>query len=417
MTAGAKSLRDEVRAQLPDTLPRRLGVAVSGGGDSVALLDLLTGLAADEGTKLFAATVDHGLREGSSEEAAGVARLAERLDVPHEILRWKGWDGSGNLQDQARQARYALLTDWARQHDVEAVALGHTADDQAETVLMRLARSAGVTGLAAMPHQRMENGVLLVRPLLGITRARLRDHLRERGLSWAEDPSNRDLRFDRIKAREALAGLEPLGITAGTLARVAQNMAQARDALERCTQETARRLVRIDAGDVLVDRSGFLALPEEISRRLLVGIVNWIGGGTYPPRSGAVQHTLSAVNADLPGVLGGCLVLPAGGVVRFCREYNAVRDIVAQPGQTWDRRWVITGPATQGAVVRALGEEGLRQVPDWRDTGRPYAVLSGTPAVWKGDEVLAAPLAGFANHWQAELPAGDEEFFAFLLSH
>ncbi|WP_240482098.1 tRNA lysidine(34) synthetase TilS [Ruegeria marisrubri] len=417
MTSDSKSLRDQVRALLPGDLSRRLGVAVSGGGDSVALLDLLAGIAATEGVSLFVATVDHGLRPDSADEAAGVADLARRLNLPHETLRWEGWDGSGNLQDQARRARYRLLTEWAERNGVEAIALGHTADDQAETVLMRLARAAGVNGLAGMPAQRIENGILLLRPLLGITRARLREHLRERDLSWVEDPSNQDLRYDRIKARDALAHLEPLGITTNTLVRVAQNMAQARDALDRYTQETARTLVRIDAGDVLLDRNGFLALPDEISRRLLVGIVGWIGGAGYPPRSSAVQQAVKAVQDNAPAVLGGCLLLPSGGVVRFCREYNAVRDVTAMPGEAWDRRWVVKGPEIQGLSVRALGEEGLRQLPDWRVTGRPRAALAGTPAVWKGDELLAAPVAGFAAEWSADLVAGSEEFFTSLLSH
>ncbi|MEX0316641.1 MAG: tRNA lysidine(34) synthetase TilS [Ruegeria sp.] len=417
MTQETDRLRADLRAQLPSELPRRLGVAVSGGGDSIALLDLLVDVLNGEGVAISAATVDHGLRPEAAKEAAQVAALAARLGIAHETLRWEGWDGSGNLQDQARQARYHLLTGWARRNGITLLALGHTADDQAETVLMRLGRAAGVTGLSAMPVRRVQDGVTLWRPMLGITRARLRDHLRARGLNWIEDPSNQDTRFDRIKAREALTHLGPLGITAESLASVAQNLAQARDALDHYTLKSAQNLARPDEGDVLLNLRGFSALPEEIARRLLLAITGWIAGHTYPPRRAAVQEALTALHAGRAGALGGCLILRTGDEARFCREYNAIRDIAGPVDQPWDNRWTLTGPTIQGATVRALGEEGLTQMPDWRATGRPQAALIASPAVWKDGDLLAAPIAGYANGWQTGLLVEWEEFLATLLSH
>ncbi len=417
MTLQADTLRAEIRARLASVLPKRLGVAVSGGGDSVALLCLITGIAKEEGTKVLAATVDHGLRPESAAEAASVAELAARLNVPHEILNWGGWDGSGNLQDQARRARYRLLADWADRNGIDAIVLGHTADDQAETVLMRLGRSAGVTGLAAMPAARLQDGVQLLRPMLGITRARLRTFLKFEGIGWVEDPSNQDTRFDRIKAREALAGLAPLGITAETLSRVADNLTQAREALEQFAQESARKVTQVDAGDVLVDVDGLAGLPDEIVRRLIAGIVSWMGRKEYPPRKGAVEQAIASVRNGESGVFGGCVYVPANGKVRFCREFNAVRDETCRPGQCWDGRLIVTGAGPDTARVKALGEDGLRRLPDWRETGRPRAALISTPAVWDGEELLAAPLAGFPNGWRVEPHAEAEEFYASLLSH
>lgn len=417
MTGHEDKFRADIRARLPENLPARLGVAVSGGGDSVALLLLLNEIAQSEKVELFAATVDHRLRPDSAAEADKVSKLAARLGIPHQTLVWDGWTGDGNLQDQARQARYHLLTEWARRNAINAIALGHTADDQAETFLMRLGRAAGVTGLAGMPAARDQDGVTLLRPMLKITRKQLRDYLAEKGVEWIEDPSNHDLRFDRIKARQALSGLEGLGITAGSLTRVSENLAQAREALARYTQESARKIAMVDAGDICLDRRGVQALPQEIKRRILVGCVAWIAGVGYPPRQTTVEQALKAIDEGTRTSIGGCLLIPKGNKMWICRELNAVLGKSVNPGELWDKRWILSGPTVAGAEIRPLGDKGLPKVPDWRELGKPRAALLASPAVWIGDDLLAAPLAGFANGWTAEFAPETPEFHSSLLSH
>ncbi|WP_170761694.1 tRNA lysidine(34) synthetase TilS [Ruegeria lacuscaerulensis] len=417
MTTKAETLRTELRARLPEKLPSRLGVAVSGGGDSVALMYLLHEIAQNEGVELRAATVNHGLRAEAEAEAERVAVQAALLEIPHETLQWQGWDGAGNLQDQARQARYGLLTDWAHRNAVPAIVLGHTADDQAETFLMRLGRAAGVTGLSGMPDARDLKGVTLLRPMLGITRQVLREYLSEAGVEWIEDPSNQDLRFDRIKAREALAGLDTLGISAKSLTRVAENLAQAREALAVFTQESARKVAVVDDGDICLDRSGFVALPGEIQRRLVVGITAWIAGQGYPPRRSSVDQALAAIRDGRTLSVAGCLLIPQGDKTWFCRELNAVIAENVEPLDVWDKRWVLSGPRTPGAQVRVLGEAGLPQVPDWRLLGKPRRALLSSPAVWEGENLLSAPLAGLSNGWTAGLAPETPEFYSSLLSH
>ncbi|WP_425083878.1 tRNA lysidine(34) synthetase TilS [Ruegeria profundi] len=417
LTPPLDTLTSDMRARLPDRLPERMGIAVSGGGDSVALMHLLHRIASDEGVALFAATVDHGLRAESADEARMVAKQAAALGIPHEILSWQGWDGAGNLQDQARQARYALLTEWAKRNDISAITLGHTADDQAETLLMRLARSAGVTGLSGMPSSRTHDGIDLLRPMLGITRDRLRAYLTEIGAQWVEDPSNQDTRFDRIKARQAVSDLEPLGISAETLTRVADNLTQAREALERYAQDSAQGVATVDAGSVVLDRDCFAALPEEIRRRVLVGAVSWIAGPGYPPRQSTVDQALQAILNGGPAAIGGCLLFSKAEKQWICREFNAVDGLTAKITATWDARWVLSGPDIPGAEIRALGENGLQMLPDWRATGRPRLALQASPAVWRGDILEAAPLAGFANGWSADMAPDWPEFHASFLSH
>ncbi len=417
MTSNADTLRKEIRAKLPNPMPKRLGVAVSGGSDSTALLCLLSDIARHEQCALYAATVDHGLRPEAANEAEVVAALARKLGIPHQTLKWRGWDQTGNLQDKARRARYQLLQGWAERLGLRAIALGHTADDQAETVLMRLARSAGVSGLSAMAGIRRQGEVDLLRPMLSISRQQLRDYLTERGVAWIDDPSNQDERFDRIRVRNALSQLDQIGVTALSLSRVAENLAQAREALAQYAQESARRVVNVVDGNLSLDRSEFCELPEEIQRRLVVSAVAWIAGGDYPPRQSSTDQALNAISAGQTATLGGCLLLSDHEKAWICRELNAVSDQITQPDALWDNRWILHGPVTDGVEIRALGEQGIRQLADWRLLGKPSACLLSSPAVWLGDALIEAPLQGFGSEWRAEMSPDRSDFYASILSH
>ena len=406
---------------MTETLPDRVarffgpaetaGLAVSGGGDSVALLCL----AVEAGLRPAAVTVDHGLRPEAAAEADWVASLCDRLGVRHTILRWRGWDRSGNLQDEARRARLRLIADWAKGQGLSTVALAHTRDDQAETVLMRMARRGGVDGLSAMSAYRQHLGVTWARPLLDTGRQDLRDWLRARGQDWIEDPSNEALRFDRVKARRALTALAPLGITAPVLADIARQMQSVRKTLELKTAEVARAALRADRGDVLL-LPAVLAEPDEIARRLLLAAISFVAPSDYPPRSAPVLALLSALRQGQGGTLAGCRFLRHGGVVRVTRELKAVGHAVA-PGEVWDRRWRVFGPVRPGLEVGALGSSGLAQCRDWRAVGLPRPALLASPAVWSGDDLIAAPLARIEADWRAEPVRGAAELHLLPLSH
>lgn len=411
-------LSDVVAQQLLPHPPAALGVAVSGGSDSTALLHLLHRVAQSYSIALHAVTVDHNLRPEAADEAAQVTQLCRDLGIPHTILNWTDWDGQGNLQKAARDARYRLIAEWARDEALDAVALGHTLDDQAETVLMRLARGAGVDGLSAMAPRRVAHGVTWIRPLLGLTRAELRSDLETRGVSWAEDPSNDDLRFDRVRMRQALALLAPLGIDAQALGQVAFNMARARDALSWQAFLEARRIARIDAGAVRIDWRSYRTLPDEAARRILLSAIGWISGSGYAPRRRPVLGLIDAMKQGTGGTVDGCQAWRDRDTLWVVREYQAVRNLRCAPDALWDGRWRVEGPAAQSDLhLAVLGEDGLKQLPDWRATGLPRDVLRVTPAVWRGPNLVAAPLAGLDKDWAARIDGGEDAFFAALLSH
>ncbi|MEQ9260021.1 MAG: tRNA lysidine(34) synthetase TilS [Roseovarius sp.] len=395
----------------------RLGVAVSGGSDSLALLTLLKDWRDAGGPELEAVTVDHGLRPEAACEAAEVARLCARWQIPQQTLRWQGWDGTGNLADRARRARYALIAEWATARGLPAVALGHTADDQAETFLMRLSREAGLDGLSAMRPEWHHAGTRFLRPLLGTTRDELKALLTARGLPWANDPTNENEAYARPRARKALSALTPLGIDAQTLAAVSRHLATARDALDATMAEAARRVARIELGDVLIERHGLDALPPEIARRLLLSALLWVSGAEYPPRAAALDRARATLARGKPATLHGCRLAPAGDNLRIAREPRAVAGHRVAPDALWDGRWRLTGPEAPGAELRALGQEGLRLCPARKNSPLPAASLRASPALWRGEALLSAPLAGLENGWRAEPLRRNDHDFAALLSH
>ena len=390
---------------------RPLAVAVSGGGDSTALLHLLAGKA-----DLAAITINHGLRPEAAAEAAGVAADCVRLGVPHQVLDWR-WDGTGNLSDAARRGRIALIAQWALARGIADVVLGHTADDQAETFLMRLARGSGVDGLSAMSDQRLAQGVMWHRPVLGIRRAALRDWLKAQGLAWVDDPTNDDAAYLRVRARAALAALAPLGITVETLFDAAKLQAMASAALWQVAAEAARKIARVDGGDVVFDRAGMIALPLETQLRLLAHAVMCVSSAIYRPRLSALAQVHAALVIGRKRTLGGCLLTGNRQVLRVAREWQAVAAVRCGAGEVWDLRWQLVGPDSNGLHIAALGEAGLAVVPDWRGQGVPRTSLIASPAVWHGADLVAAPLAGMANGWCAELAQGADSFFTTLLSH
>ncbi|WP_258533763.1 tRNA lysidine(34) synthetase TilS [Rhodobacter capsulatus] len=391
----AEAAVETVRTRM--TAPR-LAVAVSGGSDSLATLVLLSAL-----HPVAAVTVDHGLRPEAAAEAEVVGQFCAERGIDHSILRWDGRGARGNLMDAARRARLRLIGAWAQDRGIGAVALGHTGDDQAETFLMRLAREAGLEGLSGMRESFESEGVLWFRPFLSQTRAELRGHLQRQGIGWIEDPSNENDRFDRVRARRALAALAPLGITAGKLSTVVGHLAMAEQSVLWSLDHLIAAHVRFDAGDVVIDAQGFRdAFDPETGRRLLNAALVWVSGSYYPPRAVQVIDVLTTWRTRRDRTLHGCRILVGDEAIRITREARAVAALRLPFGQVWDG-WQIEGPDRPGLTLAALGAEGLRQLGDGCSRARPRASLLASPAVWQGETLLAAPLAGWKNGYEARL--------------
>lgn len=265
-SAAALQAGERFRRILDSLVPAdaRIGVAVSGGPDSLALLTLAN--AARPG-RVEAATVDHALRDGSRGEAEMVAAVCTTIGVPHRILTVE-WDAkpATAVQERARAARYRLLAGWAQERGLAVLATAHHVDDQAETFLMRLSRGAGVRGLAAMRPlaNAPGSGVALVRPLLGWKRGELEQICATSGLTPATDPGNVDEQFERVRVRKALAQVDWLDPQA--IARSAANLAQADAALHWATDAEWKRAVKTGSAGAIVYQ--LTDAPREIRRRI-----------------------------------------------------------------------------------------------------------------------------------------------------
>ncbi|MEM0948612.1 MAG: tRNA lysidine(34) synthetase TilS [Pseudomonadota bacterium] len=412
MTDDNSAARDAVVQFYSEHPVNRLGVAVSGGSDSLALLVLLKEWG---GADLHAITVNHGLRPDAASEVLHVAKVCRDLGVLHYVREWQGWDGKGNLQAEARRSRYSLIGHWARYTGIDAVAVGHTRDDQAETVLMRLARGAGVEGLASMRAVVKREGFALHRPLLPISRVGLRDILTKKGIKWVDDPSNKDENYERVRVRQALEVLAPLGVDASALARVAHNLEDARFAIAWSLAKWAEEGVRVDAGDVIFDRTRLLGLPAEMRRQAVSLALRWISGADYAPRSDALTGLFDAIRNGENATLHGCFVMNSTMTVRATREAAAVAGVKSPAASIWDGRWRLDGPHDDKMEIRALGQ-AISRFSDWRETGLPRATLLASPSVWQDDTLIAAPVAGLSGGWTAK--AGSKsDFVAFLISH
>jgi len=295
----AAKLRDRLFSPLAEL--GRVGIAVSGGPDSTALLVLLDlwKRQSPAAPVLYVLTVDHGLRPEAAREADTVLDLAARLGHPAEKLVWhhEGPPPTSDIQAEARAARYRLLVEAARRHRLDAVLLAHTRDDQAETLLMHLARGSGVAGLAGMPTERTVHGVRFLRPLIEVAKVDLLAVLAEAGVPYIVDPSNASDHYTRVRFRKALPALADLGLTADRLAGTARRMARAEAALRSVTDDLRRRAATDHGGVWSVDREAFAAAPDEIGLRLLVRLIRAIRPSDYPPRADAPESWHAAFRA------------------------------------------------------------------------------------------------------------------------
>jgi tRNA(Ile)-lysidine synthase len=412
--------RDQVKRLLVD--PWETGpvvIAVSGGSDSTALMHLAAG--SMDRRRLHVVTVDHGLRD-VADEMALVAAQSTALGLEHSVLNWQ-WDGQGNLQAAARIGRWAAIAQWAADQPEDVCCMtGHTHDDQAETVLMRLARGSGVAGLAGMQSVgATPTGLRICRPLLQETRTDLRAWLSEHHVTWSDDPSNNDARFDRVKARGMQDALGELGLTSDRLVQTAEHMQAARREMTDYAVMIAQTHITQTAGDVVFPATwsnhGDVAI--RLFRHALHFVGGSAGGGDYPPRSDATLALWQAAQNGQGGTLHGCLVNVEDDHWRISREVAATPAPAPWDNLNcdlmWDNRWLlsqVSGAEMQGdLIVRALGD-AIKDVPNWRDVGLPRRSLMASPAVVEGETLIAAPIAGHQNGFDARIVA---DFASFLL--
>lgn len=391
-----------------------LAVAVSGGADSLALALLADRWAREHGGRVTALTVDHGLRPGSRAEAAQVDDWLAARGIGHRVLEWTGAKPVTAIQARARAARHALLGDWCRGAGVLHLLLAHQREDQAETLLLRLAGGSGPDGLAGMSAVVEGPAARMLRPLLGVSRAQIEDYLVALGQDWIEDPSNRDPRFARVRVRAGMSGLSRAGITAATLAEAANRFAEARVALEAATAALLARAVALrPAGYATLSVDELLAAPVEIGTRAVARTLAAVGGRAHPPAFDKVRRVLAALadHARRPGniaALAGCVVevrAVSGDcellIRREARGLPAPEPATNSLRRGWDGRFDVSVPAVSPLTLAPLGEDGWREAvrldPSLRDSPIPRPVHVALPALRDARGVARIPHLGYTR--------------------
>lgn len=295
---------------LPDDV---LACAVSGGPDSMALLYLLSRWSMKHGRKLYAFTVDHGLRPESATEAEMVGAWARANNVSHEVLRWQGDKPQSRVLEEARAARYALLHDAVKRVGAKHLFVAHHQDDQAETFLIRLAKGSGLDGLSGMRSmQKKEDDFVLVRPLLDVTKEQLVSICDDNNVPYVRDPTNENPDYLRPRLRAARAILEEEGLSSKRLAVTAKRLLRARDALDALSDELLERALKNGgAEDFLFDLNILRSAHEElVVRVLLKSLAVLRPDADYAPRMEKVEALVERLVKDPAfngATLGGCI--------------------------------------------------------------------------------------------------------------
>ncbi len=355
---------DVVYTRLGVARGAKLLVAVSGGADSMALA-LLT----NPHRQVEAVTVDHGLREGSADEAKQVAIWLRAAGISHRTICWQGDKPSTGIQAAARAARYELLHQQAQALGCDFIVVGHHVQDQAETFMLRLARGSGLQGLGAMaeladvPSQKGE--IKLLRPLLNFTKSKLEAALKHQNQSWIEDPSNRDISYDRVKVRQYLAAPTLDGLTNERLAHTAASLQRANAALLYYEQQLFGDAVEIDLyGTVCLQINVLRAAPEEVSMRLFSRLLQWFTGANYAPRFEKIESLFASLSDKMTTrTLAGVCVKGIGSEQVIMHRELAVEQKSEGPiasDEIVAGRWRMI-METQ-CDIGPLGEDGVQQL-------------------------------------------------------
>lgn len=341
-------------------------VALSGGGDSTALLHLLADYFGPD--QMHACVVDHALREGSARVAHAAASAAEAIGVHAEVVTLTWPDGANRAQSAARRARYRALCDVARRLGASVIAAGHTRDDQAETVFIRAGAGsswrglAGIKAFASAPLWPEGRGLWIARPLLRTRRAQLRAALSARGAPWFDDPANANASFARVRARDRLAALERAGLDPMRFAAVAERLRALVDAVDADATALIARAARFDDDVIVVDRNAWRG-GAEVRQRALAALIAAASG---EDRDGPPQGL-----ADLAERIGDS----------------------GFAGATLAGAWL---RAVKGGVRLERDQGALQGRADGRTAIAPLALVSGVEAVWDGRLALLAAAPGWA---------------------
>ncbi|MBT5157275.1 MAG: tRNA lysidine(34) synthetase TilS [Rhodobiaceae bacterium] len=409
-----------------------VALGVSGGGDSLGLLALAAKAQNLKKAPQFSVlTVDHGLRPEARAEAKRVAAACKKLGLKQVTLRAKEKLSASDVQQQARLLRYRLMAQWCARHKAEALVLAHHQDDQAETVLMRLARGSGVNGLSGMAEKQIlstpAGDLVLLRPFLTWRGSDLKRLAEKSGLLAEQDPSNHDRQFERVRWRQALPKLAEAGLSVEALSALAETMREVRTTLD------AQLLTWLEThatwheyGVLCLPRAPYTRLGDASRTRLMAAFVRYFGAHAHPLKR-AQMHAFAA--RPLDSASGGATL--GGAQMRWRQKTVFIgRELAACPApmpigsqaSLWDHRWLLKS-REKGLFVAPLGQAGLQGLRDGAeknsgqrtlDKALPACYAAALPAFFKGERWMACPTIAPKTGFSATQLAAEGLFLRIL---
>ncbi len=387
----------------------RLCIAVSGGADSMCLLMLAQRWCQENNHSLIAVTVNHGLRKEAKDEAASVKNWCKQLQCEHYTLDWKGKKPSSNIQSQAREIRYQLIQQFCQQQHIKHVLLAHHLQDQAETLLIRMMRGSGVSGLKGMESHSTIGNISLLRPLLSFTKEDILLTLNQLKQSFINDPSNENTRFLRVIIRNFINTIDRKNEVLKHIDRTAKHMQRADDFIQQQLLSFENDFVNSHPyGFVTIDKKAFQALHLELALRLVSKNIQHINGYSATPRIDEIERLhldlLNESNSRL--TLGGCVIQSGlnkrdNHLIYIMRETNSLNadSTMTQNECIFDGRFHCTlGDIDNKENYRlsALKQSGWQQIKDYVNTEKlPKEIFYALPALKQLEKVIAVPHIGF----------------------
>lgn len=372
-----------------------LAVAVSGGADSLALLLLAHELAEKKGSYVVALTVDHQLRPESRGEATRVGEWAVAWGIRHVILEWVHDNPMSRLQERARKARYELLTEWCKQHQISTLILGHHQQDQEETFWLRLASGSGLDGLRGMKKRLVRNDVVFLRPFLGFSKEQIKKTLLAKKQEWIEDPSNQNSHFFRGRFRHFL---QDEGLSSQRLFDVMKKLQVDSEFIQGALRQALETTVQLhEEGYITLNKEAFHKLHPALLGRLLSLLVQWFSGSDYPPRTTQISRIFEKIKEGSYFTSGRIYWIISAKEIFLFRESHAIQEqLVLSSLETrtlWDQRFWVDPELSQyvprDIFIGSLGSnhELQKEIKSFI----PKLAWPTLPALWEKGKVVAVP--------------------------
>ncbi len=380
----------------------KIAIAVSGGLDSMVLMNLANASKKINSKNIHIIVIDHNLRKGSKEEALFVKEEANKLGLKSVILTWQGKKPTSKIQETARKERYSLLFDYCKENYISDLFIGHHLDDQIENFIFRMFRGSGIVGLTSFSNFSKRENINLIRPLIEISKSDLLVFAKKQKIKWVEDPSNLNLNFDRIKIRNTLQNFYDSGFDKKLFLK------SINDDIDFVAESYVSKYIEVHENIfVSIGKEFFIKTPNEIQMRIVKNCIRLFApNNLYSPKDIKIINLLKWMkkNSNIKAkTLGGTLFRKKNNEIILYKEVKNLNnikpiDISKSEFKCWDNRFLIKANKNFNGKVSYLGPEGVKALKSKNidiskaKKNAPIAAVYSSPAIWDKKRLISAPI-------------------------